>query len=97
MSTIGGPTVLLLSPLEVWSNALEPLKGKGISCSECLWSLQTSRMEQPRGGQRDGVVHLEQYTCPIRMGNVADSMGGFRGRMGAGVSLGCQYVKEQKH
>lgn len=52
--------------------------------------------EQPRGGQRDRLVHSGQHTCPVRKNNIVDTVGGFRGRTGAGLSLGCEDVREQK-
>lgn len=38
-----------------------------------------------------------EHTCPTRVTNIVDTTGGFRGRTGVGVSLGCEYVREQKH
>lgn len=43
-----------------------------------------------RGKQRDGAVHLGQHTYAVRMNNVVDTVGGFRGQTGVGMNL--QYV-----
>lgn len=53
--------------------------------------------EQSRVGQGDGVVHTGQHTCPVRMSNIAGTMGRFRGQTGVGASLECEYVRVQKH
>lgn len=54
-------------------------------------------VEHSREGAERWVLHTGQHTCPIRSNSIVDTIGGFRGWIGAISSLGCQYMREQKH